>query len=103
VAQSGEDPAEKIEADDRPGSSLADRPRRTKKASKRTPLHSPLTRPPPATSANNPVVPNRHQAKPLSKRALRLARRNHQLPSNASASQLPNQIDSVGLLRELKV
>ncbi|KAA1104114.1 hypothetical protein PGT21_050354 [Puccinia graminis f. sp. tritici] len=105
-APSGEDPTEKIEADDRPGSSLADRPRRTKKASKRPPLHSPITRPPPPPPAttNKLVVPDRHQTKPLSKRALRLARRNNQLPSNNSSSApLAPPIDSVGLLRELKV
>ncbi|KAA1123609.1 hypothetical protein PGTUg99_020548 [Puccinia graminis f. sp. tritici] len=105
-APSGEDPTEKIEADDRPGSSLADRPRRTKKASNRPPLHSPITRPPPPppppATTNKLVVPDRHQTKPLSKRALRLARRNNQLPSNnTSSAPLATQIDSVGLKGEL--
>jgi len=54
---------------------------------------SPLSPKPLPASASN--------QKPLSKRALRLARRNHLLPAPSSIS--PAHIDSVGLLKELKV
>ncbi|WAQ89499.1 hypothetical protein PtA15_11A188 [Puccinia triticina] len=92
---------EKQAAGGRPGSSsLSDRPRRTKKTAQRT---SPLSRPPQSSLPPPPLDP-RQMLKPLSKRALRLARRN-QNASNpaASSAQLSTQIDSVGLLRELKV
>ncbi|PLW18826.1 hypothetical protein PCANC_06636 [Puccinia coronata f. sp. avenae] len=85
------------------------RPSRTRKAGSNvriTPFSRPLPPPPPSDSSSL------QDTKPLSKRALRLARRNRLLPAHPrdspSSSALNNpaaarNLDSVGLLRELKV
>ena len=88
--------------DDRPASSLPNRPRQIQKAAtnKRAPLHTPISRP---SSPRHPH-PHLNQSKPLSKRTLRLARRNQHAPlSNGSSQQSSIPFDSVGLLKELKV
>jgi len=81
----------KTEAQDLSSAPPHQPPPRSKKSALNS--SSPLSPKPLPASASN--------QKPLSKRALRLARRNHLLPAPSTIS--PAHIDSVGLLKELKV